>query len=74
MVQNDRGDVIFGGVLPPDAFSVANNAIYWCERTKADMPPGTNGYMTETSAATIYTRNIWPTDAAIGGVGSIVPY
>lgn len=73
-VKSDAGDRGTGGVLPPTAFQVDNTAVYYCDRTKADMPGGTIAYNTATSTAQIFQRNVWPSRAASGGVGTISGY
>ena len=73
-VQNDLGDLAFGGAVPQDAISVLDNATYWLDRVKVDMPAGTVSIGTESTGASIYQRNVWPTAGAVGGVGTIAPY
>jgi hypothetical protein len=75
LVQNDLGDLAYGGSIPPDAISNANNVIYWLDRVKVNMSSGTNGIMTESNTSTIYMRNVWtPPGAVVGGPGTIATY
>jgi hypothetical protein len=59
-VENDLGDIVYGGVVPPTAFRVDDTAVYWCDRTKVTMPAGGYSYFVATGTAAIHKRNTWP--------------
>jgi hypothetical protein len=58
LVENDMGDVIHGGVVPPTAFRMDDTAVSWVERTKVVMPPAGTAYAT--GGGTIHKRNVYP--------------
>ncbi|RYZ93058.1 MAG: hypothetical protein EOP06_02245 [Proteobacteria bacterium] len=70
LVKDDFGDLMNGGVMSPTAFRTDNTVIFWCYRTKVDMPSHTAGYLAA-SGSKIFMRDICPTAAAIGGNGTI---
>ena len=72
-VKNDLGDGATGGTIRPTAFRTSNTAVYYCLRTKADMPSGAYAYQADTGS-TIYQREAWLSRAASCGAGTITAY
>jgi hypothetical protein len=67
--ENDLGDIVYGGSVPPTAIRVDDSAEVWMDRVKVVMPAGGYGCVT-TSTAKIHKRNPWPSqhpDTSNGG-------
>jgi hypothetical protein len=77
LVRDDYGDIGLSGgsgVVSPTAFRVDDTAIYWCERTRIDMPGSGYAYTTGGGASVVNRRNCWPTAAADSGPGTFGTY
>lgn len=73
-VVDDLGDLAVGGTIPPTAFRVDNNAVYWLDRVRMNMPASSFGYYAYLSSSTIHLRNPWPSGLITDGGGTIDTY
>lgn len=70
VVENDLGDTVNGGIIPPTAFTCDNTVTYWLDQCAVNMPAGTRGYY-PTTGTQMLLRNVWPTHAIAGGSGTL---
>ena len=75
-IEDDRGDLHFNAsnTLPPTAVYVRDNAEYWCEEVKVDMPASTRAYATLSATSKIHRRNCQPVRQRDVTMGTIDAY